>query len=381
MPTPLRWPRAPTVAIAILSLGLVLGCSAPDAASDEEMVVSVKTATATRERITETASAQGSVFAKQEAVLSATVPGRLIDLRPIQNTEVTAGQVLAVLDAVDFFQAQKDVRQAQATVTATEALAERRRALYGQGGIAKKDLEETELALSTAKDDLVAAQRTVSAMSGGSSVDASGRATVRAPFAGVIAEQMQFGGEVVAEGDPLFKLVDLSGFVVKARFPDLVGARLTEGSEATVLDEAFPDDPVVGTVAMVSRVTDPVSRTLEVWVRVDDPAAHLRVGDAATVTAPTRSVEDAVVVPAAAVQLDASNGDDGTVMVVGADSVAHETKVKVGLRAGDRVQIAEGLNGGEAVVTEGNYALPDATKVTIAPPETEAPAEPAPEAP
>jgi multidrug efflux pump subunit AcrA (membrane-fusion protein) len=79
---------------------------------------------------------------------------------------------------------------------------------------------------------------------------------------------------------------------------------------------------------------------------------------------------DAVVVPAAAVTLDASNADAGTVMVVDASSVARETKVTVGIRSGNQIEIKSGLEGGEQVVIEGNYALPDGTKVQA----TEAPA-------
>ena len=356
---------APLVAVAAWMGASVLGCAAPDVAGEEELVVSVKATMVSREPITAMASAQGSVSAKQEATISATVAGQLSNLRPIQNTNVRAGQVLAVLDAVDFFQAQKELRQAQATVSTTEALAARRRRLFEQGGISKKDLEETELALSSAQDDLRAAQHTVGAMSGSASVDPSGRASVRAPFTGIIAEQMQFGGEFVDAGTPLFKLVDVTGFVVKAEFPDTLGAQLTEGTEATVYDEAFGGETATGTVTMVSRTSDPVTRTMEVWVRIDDPAAKVRAGDSARVEAPTRSDPDALVVPIAAVQLDASNGVEGKVMVVDIAGVAHETVVRVGIRSGDKIQIVEGLKGGEQVVIEGNYGLPDLTKVTI----------------
>jgi len=43
--------------------------------------------------------------------------------------------------------------------------------------------------------------------------------------------------------------------------------------------------------------------------------------------------------------------------------VAHETKVKIGIRTPEKIEIVEGLKGGETVVVEGNYALPDGTKV------------------
>lgn len=59
-------------------------------------------------------------------------------------------------------------------------------------------------------------------------------------------------------------------------------------------------------------------------------------------------------------------------MVVGADSVAHETKVTVGVRTRDKMEITSGLNGGEQVITEGNFSLADGTKVEVAPEEEKA---------
>ncbi len=53
-------------------------------------------------------------------------------------------------------------------------------------------------------------------------------------------------------------------------------------------------------------------------------------------------------------------------MIVDAENVAHEKKIKIGLKTSDKTQIVEGLKEGETVVTEGNYALPDGTKVEIA---------------
>ena len=53
-------------------------------------------------------------------------------------------------------------------------------------------------------------------------------------------------------------------------------------------------------------------------------------------------------------------------MVVDAQKLAHETKVTIGIRTTDKMEIVEGLQGGETIVVEGNYALPDGTKVEIA---------------
>ena len=74
---------------------------------------------------------------------------------------------------------------------------------------------------------------------------------------------------------------------------------------------------------------------------------------------------------ASAVTLDASNGNEGTVMVIDGANVAHETKVTIGIRTPDKMEIASGLQGGETVVIEGNYALPDGTKVEVNTAQTE----------
>jgi multidrug efflux system membrane fusion protein len=120
-----------------------------------------------------------------------------------------------------------------------------------------------------------------------------------------------------------------------------------------------------GLVPLVGRSSDPTNRTVEVWVTLANGAGLLHANGAAQVTIAANSKNDAVVVPASAVTLEATNGDEGTVMVVGPDKIARETKVTVGIRTPDKVEITSGLAGGETVVVEGNFSLPDKTKVEI----------------
>jgi multidrug efflux system membrane fusion protein len=121
-----------------------------------------------------------------------------------------------------------------------------------------------------------------------------------------------------------------------------------------------------GQITLLSRSSDPTNRSVEVWVTLGNSAGTLRANGAAQVTVFANSKTDAIVVPASAVTLESSNADEGTVIVVDAQNIAHETKVTTGIRTADKIEIVEGLSGGETVVTEGNYALPDGTKVEIA---------------
>ena len=144
---------------------------------------------------------------------------------------------------------------------------------------------------------------------------------------------------------------------------DTAVAELKAGDPATVVPTDTSAEEMHGQITLLSRSSDPTNRTVEVWVTLGNDEGKLRANGGAQVTVSANAKNDAIVVPASAVTLETSNADEGTVMVVDAQNVAHETKVKIGIRTPDKIEIVEGLKGGETVVVEGNYALPDGTKV------------------
>jgi multidrug efflux pump subunit AcrA (membrane-fusion protein) len=379
-------------------------------------VVSVRVAKAERQPIAAQASALGTIFAREQATVAPKINAQIKQMRILKNQVVRAGEVVAVLESKDLqaqraeavgalreaqlnvrsvtgganpqatAQAEKDLRDARANVDNARALYERRRTLYQQGGIALKDVEAAQLALTQAEDALRLAERTlalrVNAINPNDRALAESRVTqaqdrlanldaqlsyavVRSPITGVVTDQFQFEGEFATAGAKLLTISDVSEVIAKAQFADTVVANLKIGDPATIVPTDIPGEQMKGQVSLVSRSSDPQSRTVEVWVNLSNGAGRLRTGGAAQVTVATNQVGDAVVVPAAAVTLEASNADAGTVMIVDATNVAHERKVTVGIRTGDSIQITDGLQEGETVVIEGNYALPDGTKVEI----------------
>jgi multidrug efflux pump subunit AcrA (membrane-fusion protein) len=334
----------------------------------------------------------------------------------LKNHVVRAGEVIAVLESRDLqaqraeavaalnearanarslttgtipqtnAQDEKALRDARANVAIARATYERRRVLYEKGGISKKDLEASELQLTTAENDLRLAEQTIAlrtkainpndralaasrveqAQQHVATLDAQlSYAIIRAPLTGIVTDQFQFEGEFAPAGGKLVNIADIGEVIVKAPFADTVAAGLKVGDPATVLPTDAPGEQMNGQVSLISRASDPASRAVEVWVALGNGAGLLRAGGAAQVTISANSKNDVVVVPVSAVTLDATNADEGTVMVVDAASVAHETKVTVGIRAGDKIEIASGLQGGETVVIEGNFALSDGTRVEV----------------
>jgi RND family efflux transporter MFP subunit len=381
------------------------------------VVVSVKVAKVAKETISAPVSAVGTIFPREQATVGPKVSAQIKTMRLLKNKLVKAGEVIAVLESRDLAaqrneavaalnqeranersvttgtipqtnaQDQKALRDAQAKVATTRATYERRLVLYQKGGISKKDLESSQMDLKTAENELLLAEQTVvlrtkainpndralaaarvqAAQQRVTTLDAQlSYATIRSPITGIVTDQFQYEGEFAAAGGKLVNIADISEVIVKAPFADTVAAQLKIGDSAAVIPTDTTGEEMTGKVTLISRASDPLNRTVEVWVTLGNGAGRLRANGAAQVTAATLTKNDAVVVPASAVTLDASNANEGTVMVVDAANVAHETKVTIGIRTPDKIEITEGLQGGETVVIEGNYALPDGTKVEVA---------------
>jgi multidrug efflux pump subunit AcrA (membrane-fusion protein) len=388
--------------------------SKPEAEAEVTPTVSVKVAKAEKSTIAAPVTAVGTIWPREKADVGAKISAQIKSMALLKNKMVRAGEVIAVLESRDLqaqraeavgalnearanerslitgtipktnAEDQKALNDARAKVNNARALYERRRTLYEKGGISKKDLESAQLDLTTAEDELrleeqtvalrahslnpndraLAAARTAQAQQHLATLDAQlSYATIRSPITGIVTDQFQYEGEFASAGGKLVTIADTSTVIVKAPFSDTAVAEVKTGDTVTVVPTDTSAEEMHGQVTLLSRSSDATNRTVEVWVTLGNSDGKLRANGAAQVTIASNSKNDAIVVPASAITLETSNADEGTVMVVDDQNVAHETKVTIGIRTPDKVEIVEGLKGGETVVIEGNYALPDGTKV------------------
>ena len=411
---------AVVVAFLVLILAVVLVWRWRNASNAEEKVmpiVSVKVGKAEKQPIAAEISAVGTIWPREKSDVAAKVSAQIRKMALLKNKVVKAGEVIAVLESRDLqaqraeavatlnqaraeerstvtgtipktnAEDQKALRDARAKVTTTRATYDRRRVLFEKGGISQKDLEASQFELTTAENELRLAEQTVTLRAASlnpndralaaakvaaaqqhlATLDAQlGYATIRSPITGIVTDQFQYQGEFAAAGAKLVTIADVSQVIVKAPFADTVASELKVGDPATVLPTDSAGEEMKGQISLLSRASDPTNRTVEVWVTLANGAGRLRANGAAQVTISAKSKNDAIVVPTSAVTLDASNANEGTVMVIDTQKIAHETKVRVGIRSADKMEITEGLQGGETVVIEGNFSLPDGTKVEVA---------------
>jgi HlyD family secretion protein len=360
---------------AILVLFLTAACHK---ASEEtaQPVVSVRVAKAEIGAIAQPIELVGTITTQRVATVSPKIGGQIARMPLLKNRAVRAGEVLAEIEARDVAAqraeaaaavttARDAIAPAQATLANAERTAERRKALYEKGGISKKDLEASELDVANAAGALKTSNSKVKeSLDHLASLDAQlAYALVRAPFDGIVTDQYAYQGDFAQAGSRLLTIADTSTVIVKAPVSDEAATRVQTGDAVMVQPDDLPGTSLQGRVDLVGRSADPQSRAVEVWVSLPNPDGKLRPNSAARITIASNAATNSVIVPASAVTLDATTASSGTVMVVDAQSVAHEVKVTIGAHSRDRMQITSGLHGGETVVVEGNYGLPDGAKV------------------
>jgi multidrug efflux pump subunit AcrA (membrane-fusion protein) len=185
---------------------------------------------------------------------------------------------------------------------------------------------------------------------------------VRVPQSALVAQRVVSPGQIVNEFDPLVDLVDPASVYVDAQASINQLGALRAGMDATVVSTLKPGVAYPARIWSLSPSFSPGGTTAPVWVHFTGQDRISEVGASVEVHVTTRSVPDAIVIPAAALFQDAAR-NNFYVFTVGADGRAHRTIVAVGIQTPSVVQVTRGLKPGEIVITSGGYALSDGLEV------------------
>ncbi|MEO8621741.1 MAG: efflux RND transporter periplasmic adaptor subunit [bacterium] len=340
-------------AIACLVIGLS-ACKAKQEPAEEaatKPVVAANTVTASVEPFTHIVSAIGVVVTRpgRYAALSAPSPTRISKVYASGGQRVAAGSPLVEFEQVGFTAA---ANAAEAALTAAQRNHERAQRLANEGIVPRKDAEQAAADLGKAQTDAVNARR------------AQQLSVLRSPVTGVVTKMTAVLGASADAGQVLVEVADPSAFdVVLSLGPSDAGAihpgarvRLTAGEKMS--GERLGD----GSVASVGAVVDTVSRSVAVRVTVSSPKRPLRLGESVFGEIAVETRPHAVVVPIEAL-VPGDAPDSYTVFVVDAKGTATAHDVKIGGRTETKVEILEGLSGGEKVVTQGAFGVADSAKV------------------
>jgi RND family efflux transporter MFP subunit len=179
----------------------------------------------------------------------------------------------------------------------------------------------------------------------------------------VVAERYVDEGQTVAANTPLLLIVDLHPIVGVVFVTERDYAYLKPGQAVSLNTDAYPGETFAGRIDRIAPVFRKSTRQAKVEMTIDNPRHQLKPGMFIRATVELTRVPDATIVPEAALTL---RDDRDGVFIVAADGKSVSWRpVDVGIREGDRVQVAgEGLTG--RVVVLGQALVKDGSPITIA---------------
>ena len=325
----------------------------------------IKTAPVTAVSAGTAVTVPGSVMANayREVKVTPIAPGIVTKVHVELGAVVRRGAPVLTLFSAELAESQTKYMSMSALLEADHKKLERTRKLVEIGAASRQDLEEitafheahtTEVEAASQRLQLLgltAAQ--VRALTSPSQVIST--IVVPAPIAGVITSRSANLGQVVAMGQELLSVTDLSEVWVVGDLYEQDFRTVRVGSEAAITTPAYPGLTLHGRVSYIDPRVDPQARTAKARIEVPNADGRLRLGMYVSVSFTTPGAST-VVVPRSSVQ---AIGDRQVVFVPAGneDGKFIQRQVRLGSPIGDTYTVLSGLKPGETVVTEGSFFL------------------------
>jgi RND family efflux transporter MFP subunit len=330
----------------------------------------------------------GNIQAVTEAPVLARASGyvkkRYVDI----GDRVTAGQVLAEIEAPEL---EQQIKQAKAAVEQSEAAVQQAQAsleqgrsnenlarvtkdrfqkLADKGVISKQDndtynsqwqaqtanVQALEKAVNASKSNTNAAEANLARLN-----DLQSYLTVRAPFAGVITLRNIDDGVLVNEGNTLlYRIAQTARLRTYLSLPQADADSVRVGQKATLTIPDLPGRKFAGTVTRTANALDSSTRTLLTEVQVSNESNLLMPGMYAQVDLSVPRKDPPLTIPGDTLVV---RSDGPQVAVVGADGTVHYQKVQLGRDFGDKLEVLSGLREGDQLVVNPSDAIREGGKV------------------
>jgi len=338
---------------------MMSGCQGGESASPAVIqAAQARVVESQQQQVPQNMRSTGTVHARETAILSAQVMGRIQQVLVRAGDSVRAGQTLVVLDDVALRasadQAQAAVRAAQGQQAAAQTDAnlatstlERYRQLQAEKSVSPQEMDEVARRAEAAAARLDAARAQTEA----TRAQASGATAMlsytrlRAPFSGVVTARMADPGTMAAPGVPLLQIDQAGALQLQTTFDESVIGAIHKGMKVQVASDGAGATTFPGVVAEINAAADPASHSF--LVKIDLPSSsQLRAGMYGTAEFPN-GLRQAILIPHSVVVL---RGSLTCVYVLDSRGIAQLRAVTLGATQSNLVEVLSGISAGEKLV-------------------------------
>lgn len=348
------------IPIFLLSLLLLQGMTACDQFSSqitakpadgktaraERPAHAVETVLVSRQTISIKRTLTGTLEAPRTVHVHTEQSGKVIELPYFEGDRVNKGDVLVRLD------------DTLLRASLAKAIASRK-----QSEIDLKRLQKLVPSKLASEDELARASTSLELSQAEESLQRSllSRSVIQAPFTGLISERLKEPGDIVAVNDHILTLFDPKLMTAAVQVPEQLHGRVAVGDSVRVRIDSLGDNSFSANILRIHPVVDAATRQGTVEVRVDPVPAGARPGQLCRVTLETAETPRRLL-PLNALQFDARGS---FVYLVNDKSSAQRTAVTIGLQIGEYIEIIDGVNDGDEIVSKGFLGLKSGKTVRV----------------
>lgn len=255
---------------------------------------------------------------------------------------------------LDSRRASADLRASEARLERLRLRKERTKTAFDRGAANPAEMDDARTAVSEAEAELDRAQAVLDDH------------TIRAPFAGRVTRRLVSMGALVSPGDAVAVLNSVDPIEIVFAVPQSALEDLRIGLPVTAQARAFRGKPFEGELAAIGAEVDTVSRSAEVFARIQNTDGRLRPGMFVDVMLVTGTDPEAVLLPESALVIEGNRIEAFVIE----DGKATRRRVRLASRVSGLVEIEEGISEGDVVVTSGVQKLREGTPVETSHDET-----------
>lgn len=312
----------------------------------------------------------GSLRAVNQVSVKARVAGEVRDVLVREGEAVKTGQILIRIDPADYqarlAQAKGALLAARGQLDIATKARDNNQALLAKGFISRNAFDNAASQYEIAAANVESARGAL-----GVAQNALEDTVLRAPITGLVSSRTVQPGEKVSPDNRLLDVVDLRQMEMEAAVPAADITHIAQGQEVAVSVEGLPA-PLTGKVARINPATQAGSRSILVYIQVDNPQGVLRAGMFGEAQLTLARKNDVLTVPQSALQTSAGNA---SVFAVEGGKLVRKA-VTLGIRGNDgegaAVEILGGLENGARIVKTnlGNLNAGSVIKIAKAATET-----------
>ncbi len=289
------------------------------------------------------------------------VMGRIIELDVLEGQQVTAGQLLAVVNSTGLSAAQLAYMKALSQEQLAQRAVARAQQLLDAGVIGTSELRrrETELSQATAevtgtRDELAVlglSEEAIARVRDTRTIDSNAR--VLASRSGTVVQRRVTVGQVIQSADTLAEIADLSSLWLVADVPEQAAGSLVAGQTVEAEIAAMPGHAIHGKLSFVSALVNAETRTIRARMDLPNPNQKYKPSMLATMLMkdPTQRKQG---VPLTAVVRE---GNIEHIFVQTSPNRFLLRPVTLGEQYGNQRAVLDGLRAGERIVVDGAFHL------------------------